>query len=339
MNPFDRIAPLLFAAVLLETVLYGGFERGLLGQSPQCDPTKVMTTETCLRCHGNEVTQWKKTPHFETFENLAKNPRASEITDKLGLTSVKRNDICTQCHYTMQAEGDRIKPIAGVSCESCHGASKDWVNIHNDYGGPLATRDSESAAHRLERLDKSVGLGMRNTTNVYLIARNCLQCHTVPNEKLVNIGGHVAGSDSFELVAWSQGVVRHNFARTGATSNTESTPERLRVMYIAGLLADLEFSTRAVATATTKGTYGSTVAERAGRVSLRLFEIQQEIHDEHLERALIAFASAQLRTDNGQQLLAIADEIQQAGLAFAKNADGTELAAVDAWLPNPRNYK
>ena len=60
---------------------------------------------------------------------------------------------------------------------------------------------------------------MNNPHNIYLIARQCYDCHTVPNERLVNVGGHLAGSQDFELVAWSQGMVRHNFLRTGGTTN------------------------------------------------------------------------------------------------------------------------
>lgn len=309
-----------------------------LAQNPQCDPTKVLTTETCVRCHGNEVSQWQKTPHATTFETLARNPRAAEITSRLGLSSVKRNDICLNCHFTVQDQDGKLKPIAGVSCESCHGASKDWLNVHNDYGGPLATKDSESSQHHAQRLQKSAELGMRNTTNVYAIARSCLGCHTAPNEKLVNVGGHHAGTETFELVAWSQGIVRHNFLH-GNGANAEPSREKLRVMYVAGLIADLEFSTRGTAQATQKATYGVTVAERAGKVAMKLFEIQQLIQNPHLQMALEAFAQADLRTNNANQLLAIADQIQKSGTEFVATVDPASLVAIDAMLPSPSTYK
>ena len=66
-------------------------------------------------------------------------------------------------------------------------------------------------------------------------------------------GGHLAGSQDFELVAWSQGMVRHNFVRTGGTANGAPSPAELRVMYVVGVMADLEYSLRAVAAATRKG--------------------------------------------------------------------------------------
>ena len=310
-----------------------------LGQGVQCDPSKVMTAEACAKCHHNEVRVWKQTPHFKTFEELSRQPEAKQICNRLGLNSVKRSGVCIQCHYTTRQIGDRIKPVSGISCESCHGASKDWLTVHNDYGGPTATRESESPADREQRFDHCLELGMRNTRNLYLIASSCFKCHTVPNESLVNTGGHTAGTDDFELVAWSQGQVRHNFLRTDGQANAESTLDRLRVMFVVGLLADLEYSTRATALATSKSKYGLTVANRAARVAVQLYRLQQEINDPDVQAALQAFAGANLKINNTEQLNQIADEIKQAGMAFAKRNDGAALTAVDAHLPDPRTYR
>lgn len=184
-----------------------------------------------------------------------------------------------------------------------------------------------------------MALGMQNTRNLYEIASSCLNCHTVPNEQLVNVGGHKAGSEDFELVRWSQGQVRHNFLRTGGTSNAVSDPARIRVMFIVGLLADLEYSTRATATATSKSTYGIKVANRAARTAVKLFECQQKIQDPNVQRALQAFSTAELRLNNATALLKVADDIQAAGKTFAAEADGTRLSLLDPWLPNPSQYK
>ena len=26
-------------------------------------------------------------------------------------------------------------PVAGISCESCHGAGEDWIKLHSQYSG------------------------------------------------------------------------------------------------------------------------------------------------------------------------------------------------------------
>ncbi len=308
-------------------------------QNTMCDPTKVVTAEACAKCHVNEVQVWMKTPHFRTFDELGRRPEAREICDKLGLRSIKRSDICINCHFTMRESEGRNKPISGISCESCHGAAKNWVGVHNNYGGPNETRETESPQHAAQRFAQSVEFGMRNTRNLYLIASSCFNCHTVPNEELVNVGGHRAGSDDFELVRWSQGKVRHNFLHHAGQENAPTSQERLRVMFVVGLIADLEFSTRATALATDKTTYGVTVANRAARVAMRLYGVQQKIQNPHVQRALLAFARADLRLNNSGALLAIADEIQEAGKDFAQTEPGNQLAAVDSMLPSPSEYR
>lgn len=312
----------------------------VLGQSLRCDPSKVNSADTCVKCHGSEVARWQQTPHYQTFETLARNPRAKEITDKLGLKSIKRNDLCINCHFTTQQQPDgQTRPIAGVSCESCHGASRDWLAVHNDYGGPQASKQSESPQHRQERLAQSLQLGMNNTQNLYLIARNCFDCHTVPNESLVNQGGHLAGSADFELVAWSQGKVRHNFLRTGGIENATTAPQRLRMMYIVGLLTDLEFSTRAIAQATSKSEYGLAVANRAANVAIKLYDIQQKLQHPLVQQALQEFSQAKLATNNAEQLLGIANRVSAIAQQFAATAESDNLSAIDPWLPAPELYK
>jgi len=309
-------------------------------QPMRCDPGKVVSAQACARCHGNEVSRWTQTPHSQTFDQLVRNPKAKEITDRLGLASIKRNDICTQCHFTMQSDDSgKQKAVAGISCESCHGAARDWVEVHNNYGGPNVLKAQETAEHRIERLEKATALGMRNTQNVYLIARSCYECHTIPHEKLVNVGGHPATSPEFELVAWSQGSIRHNFLRTGGQINAESPPEKLRLLYVVGLIADLEFSARATAEATEKSEYGLAVAQRSARAAERLYLAQQKLSDQLLQKALEVFAAAELKTNNAAQLLAIADTLSQIGQEFADSRDGSTLMAIDGELPLPSSYR
>jgi hypothetical protein len=257
----------------------------------------------------------------------------------MGLRSVKRSDVCIDCHFTTKEIDGRIKAVSGVSCESCHGASKDWIAIHNDYGGPTATKADESPEHAAQRLDSCTSLGMRNTRDLYLIASSCFQCHTVPNEKLVIVGGHNVGSEDFDLVRWSQGMVRHNYLRTEGQSNATSPPERLRVMFVVGLIADLEFSTRATAHATEKSTFGLKVANRAARAAVKLYEVQQTIDNQFVQSALESFAAAELKINNSPSLMEIADQIQMAGRQFAMSCDGSELATIDPMLPDPSTYK
>ncbi len=303
------------------------------------DATKIVGSDQCAKCHQAEVQQWMKTPHFATFDALHRTPRAKEIAERLGERSIKRSAVCTQCHYTEQEQSGRMRVVAGVSCESCHGGAADWISLHADYGGEGVGREQESAEHRAQRVEQSIAKGMNNPHNIYLIARQCYDCHTVPNERLVNVGGHLAGSQDFELVAWSQGMVRHNFLRTGGAANGTPTPAELRVMYVIGVMTDLEYSLRATAGASEKAAFGVASAQRAARMKKRLHEVQALINDPQVAAALDAVASLELRLGNSAAITTAADQISGAAKAFAERADGDAMAALDPLLPRPSEYK
>ena len=302
-------------------------------------PEKVLGYQTCAKCHAGEVNTWRNTPHAANYEELHRKPKAKEIAKKMGVRSMKRDGLCVQCHYTQQQDGRREKVISGVSCESCHGAARDWITVHNDYGGAGATKASESPEHARGRVLMAIERGMRNPNNLYLLAKSCFDCHTTPHEELVNKGGHAAGSEGFELVSWSQGQIRHNFLRTGGSVNGPSSQERLRVMYVVGLMTELEYSLRAVALATRKGTFGVQAAKRAAEARKKLAKAQLLIAQPKVQTALDAFDPHLLRPNNATELNAAADVIAIAAYEFADEAPGAAIAGVDPLLPPPSSYK
>ena len=303
------------------------------------NPHKVVGVEACEKCHANEVKSWKATPHSETFFTLHRKVEAQQIASKLGIASFKTDANCIQCHYTIQDQGGKQEAISGVSCESCHGGAKDWIGLHNDYGGAGVAKTSETNEHRLRRLTDSIHAGMRNPINVYLVAQSCYRCHTVPDERLVNVGGHVAGSLDFEIVSWSQGMIRHNFLRTEGKSNAPESPERLRLLFVAGMIADLEASMRATSKATEKATYGITSAQRTARAADRLKAAQTRLQLPILEEILTVFGSVQLRLKNREPLVEAADKIHALGLKFAATVRGDQLAGIESAIPTSDVWK
>jgi Cytochrome c554 and c-prime len=337
---------LLCAAIILLAISSGANSLDPAKNDPRndawdlnVDAAKVLGADSCNKCHAGETQTWKQTPHSETFLTLHRKKEAQEIASKLGIASFKSDSNCIQCHYTMQQQGPKVEAIAGVSCESCHGASKDWINVHNDYGGTGITRSSESPEHRRKRLSDSIAAGMRNPINVYLVAQSCYRCHTVPDEKLVNVGGHSAGSLDFELVSWSQGMIRHNFLASDGKQNTESSPERLRLMFVAGMIADLEFSLRATASATEKSTFGLTSAKRASRAADRLKSAQSKIQLPILDEVLKAYTSVTLTLNNRDPIKEAADQVHRLGLKFAATVRGEQLEAISAFIPPNSKWK
>lgn len=330
--------PLLLRIAAVTLVLAGPTWASAQPQTnPDFDPSKVLGADACQKCHAAEIAQWQQTPHHQTIDTLHRRPEAKAIADRLGLRSVKRNDTCVKCHYTPKLKRGKPRIDSGVSCESCHGPAQDWVELHAEYG-PGLTRETEPPDARQRRRLASIAAGMNNPSNLYLIAQQCLDCHTTPDERLVDVGGHPAGSGDFDLVAWSQGMVRHNFLR-GAGANAGSTPEALRRMHVVGVMTDLEYSLRAVAKATNAGTFAKAAAERAARRKQSLWEVQRLINDPLIAPALDAVAGLELKLGNAAAITAAADEVSLAAYSFAERSDGARLAAIDGLIAPPSQYK
>lgn len=299
------------------------------------DPSKIIEAgpENCAQCHEKTVAAWMESTHKKTYDELHKRDAAKTILESMGESgSIRRNDECVQCHYTQHADepGGSAKAIMGVSCQRCHGAAKDWLDIHQDVEGrpDRAARLAEAAEH-----------GMRLTNNIYELAKNCYQCHTVPREKLVNEGKHPAGSQDFELVAWSQGEVRHNFLPLPDEAvNKEATPEQKRILYVIGKVLDLEFSLRGLAVATAEGDYLTAMGERANRV---LGEIKGMGVSGVSELDTIIGAvptdggNVKVAAGNASEYKAAADAISKAAQAMSAKADSLagQLSAVDSKIP------
>ncbi len=112
----------------------------------------------CVECHETEYKVWEDTKHFKSLRTVHKDKKAKAIAKAVGGSKrMKKNEVCTLCHYTLvQKDANaKAKVKAGPSCESCHGASSDWFDIHNDYGGPSVKRDGETPEHKAGRLQKA----------------------------------------------------------------------------------------------------------------------------------------------------------------------------------------
>lgn len=299
----------------------------------------VAGAESCGACHAAEFEAWKHSTHFATWRTMHRNPLAKEIADKMGLTGgIKRNDLCYNCHYTARMKNDKPSPMSGVSCESCHGPAKAWIDRHSDYGEGK-TIDNEDPAHRASRLEHCDDSGMIRKDRIYLIAANCYGCHSVPNETLVNVGGHVAGSD-FNLVAWSQGEVRHNYFYTEDTSNRTASTDRLRLLYVIGTIVDLEYALRGAALVSERGDYRTAMFRRIHAATAKLDSILAAVELADLKTVL----DTAERNDNGRLKLSrgllneMPDKLAEAARRIVEAHDGSALQAVDPLIPGPETY-
>ena len=306
---------------------------------------RTLLPARCGECHAAEFEVWAASGHATGFDTLHRGERAKEIYRRLDLRLIKRateetTPACLSCHYTPILRRDRLRAGAGVSCESCHGPARDWIEIHNDYG--VAESDFQQAAlietdeHRRRRTADSRAAGMRRPSDLVDVAANCFGCHTVPNEELVNRAGHSTGSD-FELVTWSERI-RHNFLESYKTADGRTNAERpaawKRVMYVVGRALDLEYAVRGMAAATAQDLYFLAMSDRADGALDELFEINERVAIPAVETIVARWGSAVPAVGAADALNEVADAIRQATRQFVAGADGAALAALDPlWDP------
>ncbi|MDA0230878.1 MAG: cytochrome c family protein [Proteobacteria bacterium] len=230
----------LIASFAIATAIFGFAQKSsaeVFSQGPK----------VCAECHRGESEVWQATKHAESFKTVHKEKKAKEIATATGEKSMKRNETCVQCHYTVTQKetGGKAKPEAGPSCESCHGASSDWFPLHNDYGGPSVKADQETPEHKTGRIASAAAAGMRWPSDKYGVAENCMECHGLANpnvagDKLAIMldSGHPTVAD-WELVRYSQGSVRHRFYPPDMTKNAEMSAAQSAEMYVIGQAAKL----------------------------------------------------------------------------------------------------
>ncbi len=297
------------------------------------DPAKTVGPNACAECHKQETEAWKLTHHFKTFRELPRNPKANEIAKKTGVRRIKSEGLCLNCHFTVQQKNNKEEPVAGISCESCHSAGQDWIKVHSGFSGK--TEKTETKAEAEARWKLADSKGMIRPRYLYKLAKNCYGCHVVPQEKLVNIGGHKAGS-AFELVSWSQGEVRHNTWYSKGKENVPASAARKRMLYLVGLGVELETALRAVGKATVRRTYAFEMAKRADLARNQLAAAAKAAANVPELTTIVKLGySAGLKLNNDRALTAAADAISKQVESLTEKYDGSTLAAIDPLIPGP----
>ena len=299
---------------------------------PGLDIGAVQGPNACAECHKKTAQVWKRTVHQRVIKETHRSKEARAFAKKLRVRRIKDpKGLCATCHYTVRKGKKRPKAIAGISCESCHGAARDWIKVHSEFSGKKKETESpEEAAARWVRSEKA---GMIRPRNLYKLARNCYSCHATGHEDLINVGGHPSGG-KFELLSWTMGEVRHNVWYTPA--NDEASPARKRMLYLAGLSLSLETSLSALSAASkADGGYATDLRAR-------------------IERAKAGLAKAAERLTGVVELKAMADAVPPPGAAAAQlkasaaavseqarrllERDGGGMEAIDELLPGAGDY-
>ena len=301
-------------------------------------PENVTGPNECAECHKDEAVVWKGSHHFTTFRDMPRSKEAKAIKEKMKIKRIKAKSLCLNCHFTVQKVKKRAKAVSGISCEKCHGDGKGYLKVHAEFSGHKK-KENESKAQAAKRWKLSEAAGMIRPNALYALAKNCYGCHVVPQEKLVNQGGHPAGSE-FELVSWSQGEVRHNVWYSKGKSNKKASANRKRMMYLVGLAVELETALRAVGVAKAKKTYAVKMAKRAAAGRKKLIDVAKALPGvPELSTIAKLGKSAKLKLNNNASLSAIADKISKQTLVLASKYDGSKFAGIDPMIPRPDKYK
>ena len=115
---------------------------------PAGGEAEFVGSNKCKKCHITQHKSWKKTPKFNAMDALQPG-NASEIKSKHDLDPQKdytTDAKCLACHttgyghpggYAIPEAGDEkkakeMKKLAGVGCESCHGAGGAYIELHEE---------------------------------------------------------------------------------------------------------------------------------------------------------------------------------------------------------------
>ena len=136
-------------------------------------------------CHGgggehqNQFLTWSlKDFHSQRPAATLTTARSRQIGEALDIKDPTADARCTTCHAPLHdipddLRGKDFKVSEGVSCESCHGPSENWLRAH--------TR------HDYTRADRTAA-GMRDLQNLYVRANTCVACHQVVSQPLLKAG-------------------------------------------------------------------------------------------------------------------------------------------------------
>lgn len=173
----------------------------------------------CVDCHDHkDEKEWsekrdgdgKGKQHKNALNRLA-DPKADEYAKKLRVDVYDVKGTCVKCHATVV----RASADDGISCESCHGAGKDYLKPHQEKGAYQA----------------SLALGLKDVRKrPENWVKDCVVCHVLgdnPGDVELVAAGHPSGADfvigtKFQPVAnhWTSKYTSNQIAAIGEPIRT-----------------------------------------------------------------------------------------------------------------------
>ena len=282
--------------------------------------------KACAECHELEYNAWKQSHHFTSYKDLSRTPLAKAMKKALGIKRLKKEKECVTCHFMTKTKGGKEKAVSGPNCESCHGAAKNWINVHGDFGGKDAKKADESAGDKQKRWAKSEKAGLIRPKHRVRIIKNCLGCHVVKKSHIINKTEHPARSE-FEWVAWFSGEVNHRVWYNDGKSNARLPKKAQRHFYVLAQLLDGAETLRAISKSQ-QGKYCETHKKHFESLKPKL---------KRLSQVGVDVPNLDIDLSDTKALKALANQLESR--AKKTTASQTNQGAVDAWLPKPKDYK
>lgn len=221
-------------------------------------------SKQCQSCHQAVFEHEKGSRHWLSFKEFAKGA-GEAVATKMGVAKpTEQGTRCVDCHgNTFTNDKGKLK-VEPISCEACHGNAGDYLAVHNATYD-VAKDGADPAVFLAKRRAESVAKGMTAQWRLNGGYRNCFNCHVGTDEPIVNIGGHPVMND-FELLAFSQGTVRHWHGAEMAADK----PGRLGAIHLAGQALMLERALQAVGTSKEAGNFRTQYFAMAKAAQVRL---------------------------------------------------------------------
>ena len=86
------------------------FAAAVLALAAPALASDLMGPESCRTCHAEAYRIWSQGPHARAVASFTAEQR--------------RSALCMSCHSRDEQRSNAADPIAGVSCETCHGAGR-----------------------------------------------------------------------------------------------------------------------------------------------------------------------------------------------------------------------
>jgi hypothetical protein len=162
-------------------------------------------------CHGNiapqkttsvqqnEYSTWVvQDRHAAAFRAL-QNPVSQRMGKLLGIGNPEESPRCLTCHALSVPAGAKGREFSlgdGVSCESCHGPSSEWLGNHTTKGWSR---------------QKSIAAGMVDNWDIEKRAQQCLSCHLGDEKRYVDHEMIAAGHPDlvFDLESYTAAMPPH----------------------------------------------------------------------------------------------------------------------------------